>query len=73
MDIKAPGEGLQEVFRVASVFEFQEWAESQKKKYGGFDLVLVCLPNRDADDIYNSIKVLTELNHGKFFARRYLL
>ena len=66
VDIKKPVD--QQVFKVNDAAHFHEWAEHMKrndKDIGKLDLILICIPDRDHDETYQSIKVLTELNYGK--------
>ena len=53
---------------VRDAANFHEWAEhmaSKNKKIGSLDLLMICIPDRNHDDDYSGIKVLTELNYGK--------
>ena len=66
VDIKRPA--LDEVVEVRDAANFHEWAEhmaSKNKKIGSLDLLMICIPDRNHDDDYSGIKVLTELNYGK--------
>ena len=66
VDIKKPADT--QVFKVNDAAHFYEWAEHMKKQgkdIGKLDLILICIPDRDHDETYQSIKVLTELNYGK--------
>ena len=56
------------MYKVNDAAHFHEWAEHMKKDrkdIGELDLILICIPDRDHDETYQSIKVLTELNYGK--------
>ena len=69
VDIKKPAST--EVYKVNDAAHFHEWAEHMKregKDIGQLDLILICIPDRDHDETYQSIKVLTELNYGKIRA-----